>query len=321
MVQENLTNCHILRGRLYESLCSEIIVTQDLEQSVNGGSPPIFDVTTLGTWLAWYVEAGVDVALEDVAINRYEASALQVTDTPSAQDQIDNANRSQNQRTIAPPVARPAAGRIDSDKDAQNSAADRASRSATLQELRHAIETFEGCSLRQTAKNTVFADGNPASRVMLVGEAPGRDEDLQGRPFVGRSGQLLDRMLSFIGLDRSNVYISNILPWRPPGNRKPTLAETTICLPFIKRHIELVDPEVLVFLGGTAAGTLLETTQGITRLRGNWKELKVGERTVPVLPTLHPAYLLRQPAQKRQAWSDLLALQDRVNALPDTTEL
>jgi DNA polymerase len=170
--------------------------------------------------------------------------------------------------------------------------------------------------LRKTATNLVFADGNPAASVMLIGEAPGRDEDLRGLPFVGRSGQLLDLMLGAIGLDRDTVYITNLLPWRPPGNRKPTTAEMTICLPFLERHIALQNPKVLVFLGGTAAGALLGVADGIMRLRGRWLNYELAGRTVPALPTFHPAFLLRQPARKREAWSDLLMLQDRLADLP-----
>ena len=147
--------------------------------------------------------------------------------------------------------------------------------------MRQALEGFEGCGLKATAKHTVFADGNAAANVMFIGEAPGRDEDIQGLPFVGRSGQLLDRMLAAIGLDRTNVYIANILPWRPPGNRNPTTAEMAICLPFIERHIDLANPRLLVFLGGVSAKALLDTSEGIMRLRGRWRSYRVGDREIP----------------------------------------
>jgi DNA polymerase len=178
----------------------------------------------------------------------------------------------------------------------------------TLEELRTALAAFEGCNLRLTATQMVFADGTPGSRVMLVGEAPGRDEDLQGLPFVGRSGQLLDRMLAAIDLSRESVYIANVVPWRPPGNRDPAPHETAACLPFIKRQIELSDPDFLVLLGKSAAHTLRETSEGILKLRGRWRNYDTGHRVIQALPTLHPAYLLRQPLQKRYAWRDLLML-------------
>jgi uracil-DNA glycosylase len=175
---------------------------------------------------------------------------------------------------------------------------------------------FEGCALKHTASNLVFSDGNPEADVMFVGEAPGADEDRQGKPFVGVSGQLLDRMLGAIGMDRESVYISNILPWRPPGNRKPSPAEIMSCLPFIARHIELIKPKVLILVGGTSASSLLDTKEGITRLRGRWVSYKVGTgeniQEIPTMPIFHPAYLLRQPALKREAWKDIRAIRDRL---------
>ena len=184
----------------------------------------------------------------------------------------------------------------------------------SVEDLRQAVAAFEGCLLKRTATNLVFADGNPEARLMLVGEAPGADEDRLGRPFVGVSGQLLDRMLAGIGLDRRSVYITNVVFWRPPGNRKPTPAEVAACLPFVERHIELVDPEILVCLGEAAARTLLARTDGITRLRGRWFDYASAgmARPVPAMPTFHPAYLLRQPAQKRAAWRDWLAIHARL---------
>nr|WP_244313759.1 uracil-DNA glycosylase [Stappia sediminis] len=178
----------------------------------------------------------------------------------------------------------------------------------TLEDLHRILASFEGCNLKRTAKNLVFADGGPQARVMFVGEAPGREEDIQGLPFVGRSGQLLDRILAAIGLDRQSVYIANVVPWRPPGNRTPSPQETEICKPFIKRQIELVDPDVLVFLGGASAKALLGVTDGILRLRGRWMTYDTGKRQIRAIATLHPAYLLRNPAQKRLAWRDFLAI-------------
>ncbi len=190
----------------------------------------------------------------------------------------------------------------------------------TLDELKAALAAFEGCALKHTATNLVFADGNPQARVMLVGEAPGEQEDRQGLPFVGPAGMLLDRMLACVGLDRKAedpakaVYITNMLPWRPPGNRSPTDGEIAACLPFMERHIELMKPDLLVFLGGISAKSLLARPEGITRLRGRWFEYKAPgmAAAVPAMPMLHPAYLLRNPVAKREAWKDWLALSERL---------
>ncbi|HEX2113249.1 MAG TPA: uracil-DNA glycosylase [Alphaproteobacteria bacterium] len=215
-------------------------------------------------------------------------------------------------RATAPVVqAPPALGRQAA--SAQTAAAI-AQAAATLEELREALARFEGCPLKATATNLVFADGNPKARLMLVGEAPGADEDRLGKPFVGVSGQLLDRMLACIGLDRTSVYITNILPWRPPGNRSPTAAEIAICLPFVERQIELVDPDVLVLLGGTAAKTLLATADGIVKTRGKWRSYASPglARPIEAIATYHPAYLLRSPAQKRDSWRDLLMIKNKL---------
>jgi DNA polymerase len=193
--------------------------------------------------------------------------------------------------------------------DAAIMAAREAAASATsLEVLRTILDRFEGCGLRLTAKRLVFADGNPQARVMFVGEAPGRDEDAAGLPFVGRSGQLLDRMMAAIGLDRSAAYIANVIPWRPPGNRTPTPQESQICLPFIRRQIELANPDVLVCLGGPSAQTLLGIKDGIRRARGHWHVYHTGSREIRAIATFHPAYLLRTPIEKRFAWRDFLAI-------------
>lgn len=187
---------------------------------------------------------------------------------------------------------------------------------ASLEELREILAGFDGCNLKFTAKSLVFADGNPEADLMLVGEAPGRDEDIEGLPFVGRSGQLLDRMLAAIGRDRMSVYIANVIPWRPPGNRTPTPLETEICRPFIERQIELARPKVLVNLGGPSAKTLLNTTEGILRLRGNWRvHVTASGVAIPAMPTLHPAYLLRNPAHKKLAWRDFLEVKAKLREL------
>ena len=188
------------------------------------------------------------------------------------------------------------------------SAREAARTAPTLEALRALLAEFDGCGLKATATRLVFADGNPQARVMFVGEAPGRDEDLSGLPFVGRSGKLLDLMLRAIGLDRTTAYIANVIPWRPPGNRDPSPQETQICLPFIKRQIELVDPDVLVCLGKPSSQAILELKDGIMRTRGRWRDYHTGTRTIRAMATFHPAYLLRQPIYKRMTWLDLRAI-------------
>jgi uracil-DNA glycosylase len=183
---------------------------------------------------------------------------------------------------------------------------------ASLDELRAILEGFNGCALKATATKLVFADGNPKARVMFVGEAPGYEEDRSGLPFVGRSGKLLDLMLKAVGLDRTNVYIANIVPWRPPGNRTPTPQEAAVCLPFMLRQIELCDPDVLVCLGGPSAQTLLSVKEGILKMRGRWFIFKNGSREIRAMPTLHPAYLLRSPIAKRLAWRDFQAIKKAI---------
>jgi len=239
-------------------------------------------------WLAWQAEMGADEALEERPRDRFARP-------PAA--------------PAPPPVAAPAVARLVGADEALASARALAAGAGDLQALRAALGTYEGCGLKATATTLVFADGNPESRVMLIGEAPGAEEDRQGKPFVGVSGQLLDRMLACIGLDRTNAYITNVLFWRPPGNRTPTPAEVAACLPFVERHIALVQPTHLLLLGGLSAKTLLGTSEGILRLRGRWGQIQPTglDRPVPALATLHPAFLLRQPSAKRQAWRDLLA--------------
>lgn len=265
-------------------------------------------ITADARLLAWYVASGVDECHLDAPVDRLvsrteQASAPTSAGVPAA---------------AAPgPAAMPSAARLPSSDEVARSAERLAAEARTLEELEQAIRAFEGCALKKTAMNTVFADGNPESPLMLVGEAPGADEDRQGKPFVGVSGQLLDRILAAIGRDRSNTYIANILPWRPPGNRKPTPQESLICMPFIRRHIALARPSVLVFLGGTSAGALLDTTTGIVRLRGRWAEYRdPGENlAIPAMPTFHPAYLLRQPHLKRDSWHDFLEIAARLETM------
>lgn len=270
-----------------------------------------------GSILRFYSDSGVDRPLSEKPVDRFAQSQVEkamlaerkaeerhAVDMPKPARPADNARLSGTPPPVqapTPKVAVPSEGAVMAAREAAASA-------ASLDELRAILETFEGCNLRNTATNLVFADGNPEGRVMMIGEAPGRDEDLQGLPFVGRSGQLLDRMLKAIGLDRTGVYIANTVPWRPPGNRTPTPQETEICRPFIERQIALADPDILVLLGGAAAKQMLQTTEGILRLRGKWRPFHSGNREIRALATLHPAYLLRRPLEKRLAWRDMLAL-------------
>jgi uracil-DNA glycosylase len=263
---------------------------------ISGGSKQLSDL------LDFYAEAGVDAVLGETPVDRF-AIASEPAPTPlraprpaSPPPELETKGRA------AAPTAPPA-------PDEAAMAAREAARSAnSLEELRAILERFDGCALKATATQLVFADGNPQAKVMFVGEAPGRDEDIEGLPFVGRSGKLLDRMLAAIGLDRTSVYIANIVPWRPPGNRTPTPQESQICLPFILRQIELVDPDILACLGGPSAQTLLGIKEGITRIRGRWFTFDTGKREIRAMPTFHPAFLLRSPLQKRFAWRDFLAI-------------
>ncbi len=253
--------------------------------------------------LAFYVESGVDVALDDVPANRFAdpamTAAIESAAPPPARAKIEA-------RPAAPAVASPAAPPLPEEAIMAARAAARAATS--LDALRQIMSAFEGCALRTTAKQLVFGDGSPTARLMFVGEAPGFEEDQTGVPFVGKSGQLLDKMLGAIGIARADVYIANIVPWRPPGNRDPSIHETQICLPFIQRQIELVDPQVLVCLGKPSTATLLGVTDGIRRTRGRWFTYKADTRDIRAMPTYHPAYLLRTPIEKRLAWRDFLAI-------------
>ncbi len=183
----------------------------------------------------------------------------------------------------------------------------------SLDDLKDYMSKFKGCELYKSATNMVFSDGDKSSEIMLIGEAPGHDEDIQGKPFVGRSGKLLNKMLEAIGLSRDTVYIANIVPWRPPNNRRPTEEEINICLPFIRKHIELIAPKVLMLLGSTATYALLRNKEGITKIRGKWVDMEFGKLKVPTLPSFHPAFLLRQPAQKKYSWEDLKMLKKKID--------
>jgi uracil-DNA glycosylase family 4 len=254
---------------------------------------------TVRELLAFYLEAGVDCALTEEPANRLA--------DPGVSPVASGTALPKPVRTAAPvPAARVEAAQAP--EAAIVSAREAARTAPTLEALRALLEDFDGCALKSTATRLVFSDGNPKARIMFVGEAPGREEDLEGLPFVGRSGKLLDRMIAAIGLDRTKAYIANVIPWRPPGNRTPTPQETQICLPFIQRQIELVDPDVLVTLGNPSTQTLLGTREGIMKTRGRWFDYDTGTRKIRALATFHPAYLLRSPSYKRMSWLDLRAI-------------
>ena len=260
--------------------------------------------------LEWYISAGVDEAVDEVSVDYFNAVEL------PAPEEKRKADISTVHAAEAPPVpARPAASSPSPLHHTPSAATQQAREIAqtltTLAELEAAVRAFDGCAIKKTASKTVFSDGNPDASCMIIGEAPGAQEDVQGIPFCGPSGQLLDRMLAAIGLDRTSVYITNTVFWRPPGNRQPTPEETAICLPLVEKHIALVKPKLLVLSGGVATSTLLKKDLSISRLRGKLYEYKNDfmDQPVPAIVTVHPSYLLRTPSQKRLAWNDLLMMQ------------
>lgn len=244
--------------------------------------------------LEWYRAAGVDIAVHDEPVDRFAAAP---------------------RRALPPAADAPPTPMLTSMAADPGEARGLAASAETLDQLRALLDAYDGCGLKQRATRLVFADGNPQAEIMLIGEAPGAEEDRQGKPFVGKSGQLLDRMLAAIGLDRTKVYIANTVPWRPPGNRTPTSEEMALCMPFLNRQVELVAPRIIVTLGGPAAQSIFATKTGILKLRGKWGQVTVGRHPAEALPTLHPAYLLRSPAAKQQAWRDLLSLRLKIDAL------
>jgi DNA polymerase len=262
--------------------------------------------------LRWYLEAGVDEAVGEDPLDRYALSAAQAAAKAAAPPPAAPSR----QAPAAPrPPAAPALA--DSPRQAAHSAAHQAAACKTLEDLRRALESFEGCPLKATSTHTVFADGNPGAPLMIVGEPPGRDEDRLGLPFVGDSGALFDRMLASIGLTRDSVYLTNVLPWRPPGNRSPSDTEVAVCMPFLERHIELVQPKVLLLVGGLSAKTLFARPEGIMKLRGRWQNhASPGlSHPIPAIATFHPAYLMRSPGHKRLAWRDLLDLKQKLRGV------
>ena len=287
-----------------------------LQSPVRSGSdivPAMSGDQAIRALLEWYTLAGVDQAIDRVPRDRYReaATALEAAAEPPLSPEPATTTAA---APAPPPPPMPPAETLLPPGDATWSAQEIAAACTSLDQLVAAVRTFDGCALKRTATNTVIGDGNPQAALMIVGEAPGAEEDRQGLPFVGPAGRLLDRMLAAIGLDRSAVYITNMLPWRPPGNRSPTAEELAICQPFLERQIELIAPRILVLVGGIAAKALLNRREGITRLRGQWFPFSTPrmEGAIQATATFHPAYLLRTPSAKREVWRDLLEIEDKV---------
>lgn len=296
------------------------------DQSAKDSTAQMGDRAAMAQALTFQIELGADEAIGEKAVNRFGlAPPARTQSGPGTTTQTGNdTGRSTPAMPSSTPRVTPQQPvRLES-TDATVATAHAVARAAqTLDELRDTVMAFDGCPLKKTAMNTVFADGNPDGRLMLIGEAPGAEEDRQGKPFVGASGQLLDKMLAAIGLSReTDAYITNIVFWRPPGNRDPSASESAVCRPFIDRHIELKKPDILVFMGGPSAKTMLNRKEGITRLRGRWFDFRTADMAaanapaIPAMPLFHPAYLLRSALHKREAWRDLLALRARL----DTSE-
>ncbi len=272
--------------------------------------------------LQWLIDAGADEAIGEEAVDRTAPPAVAAPEPmPEAAKDTPTQPRGLSEAAARPPAAKQAPAKASSPtsllsaSETQADAQRLALAAQSIGEIRQALEVFEGCPLKATATNLCLYDGNPEAKIMIIGEAPGAQEDRQGKPFVGPAGQLLDRMLAAIGLDRDKVYITNLLFWRPPGNRNPTPAEIAVCLPFLERQVEILAPKLIMLSGGMSAKTLLSRSEGILRLRGRWADYRhprIAE-PIPALPTLHPAYLLRQPAQKREAWRDLLSFAEAMD--------
>ena len=272
--------------------------------------------------LLWYKHAGIDLALVDEPVDQFsqhKKEALSRTGVTSQTSGVINKRpnpESADLSTLATHSIQmnpdQASGAAMPDKNAVIAAREKAQAAGTIKELQEVLAEFRGCNLHLSAKNLVFADGNPDADIMLIGDAPGRDEDIHGLPFVGHSGRLLDSMLAAIKLNRENTYLTNAIPWRPPGNRTPTHQEIEICRPFIERHIELVNPNLIILLGGAAAKILLNSNQGIVKLRGRWSSYELADRQIDTMPIFHPANLLSQPLQKQMVWQDLLKIRKKI---------
>ncbi|HJO74973.1 MAG TPA: uracil-DNA glycosylase [Rhodospirillales bacterium] len=260
--------------------------------------------------LRWYVDAGVDETIATEPVNRFESSR------PAPKPEPEHKGLAEAPPPPSPSISpSPAPATVsDNGNEAVTAAVHLAQAAETVDDLRQALEGFDGCVLKKTATNLVFTDGNPEARILFIGEGPGAEEDRRGLPFVGLSGKLLDKMMASIGLDRTQALISNTVFWRPPGNRTPTAHEIAVCMPFVERLIELVDPKILVALGGPAAKSLLVQTAGVGKLRGKWFPYSTPGLARPIEATAlyHPAYLLRSPGQKRATWSDWLGIKHKL---------
>ncbi|WP_161510539.1 uracil-DNA glycosylase [Bartonella quintana] len=260
--------------------------------------------------LSFYKESGVDAVLSDVPIDRFSQASSSTQELKKVIDTPHHQSVSPTIKQHSYPL--PHSSTI----QREPSAIEIAKGANTLDELKSALLAFNGCSLKLTAKSTCFSDGTAGSPLMIIGEAPGREEDIQGIPFVGKAGMLLNKILASIGLTRKNVYIANTIPWRPPGNRTPTPREVALCRPFIERQIHLANPRILIALGGVAMQFLTGSQNGIIRTRGKWCTYESEDNIkIPVMPTFHPAYLLRTPSQKKLTWKDFLEVKNRLNNL------
>ncbi len=265
----------------------------------------------------WYVEMGITTATANTPTDHFKFVPLPAIGYSAAPKPVQKTAA----RTAAVPSSpvvssAPAPLNIPRSKMSQESR-NIANACQSLADLKEALSKFEACALKFTATNLVFSDGNPKAKIMLIGEAPGADEDREGIPFVGGAGQLLDKALATIGLNRTNLYITNILPWRPPGNRPPTPQEIAQCLPFVERHIALIRPKMLILLGGVAAKAILTDNEGIMKIRGQWRDYVCPGLDTPIhtMATYHPAFLMRSPSQKAQLWQDLMLIEDAVKEL------
>ncbi|MBJ7577589.1 uracil-DNA glycosylase [Devosia sp. MC532] len=254
--------------------------------------------------LEWYRAAGVDLAVGEDAIDRFAQKTQQAAAPRAAVQSMQQAS----QPAAPPPLAGPIGG---DPGEAQRLAAE----APTLEALKTTLESYDGCGLKFRATQLVFGEGNPEAKIVIIGDPPGADEDREGRPFAGRTADLLTRMLASIGLDWDSVYALNTIPWRPPGNRAPTPEELSLCLPFLHRHVELIGPRLVMTMGQMATQTVFQSTSSIIKMRGKWQDVSIGSHCVPAIATLPPGYLLRNPAAKQQAWRDLLSFRSRMAEL------
>ena len=272
--------------------------------------------------LRWHLDAGVDETIGEESQNRFGATQSAPVQAPvqaevRAEVRAEASTPAPTPAPISAPVPEKVNIKTPGHDQALKSAVKIAAAANSIDELKLALEQFDGCNLKKTATNLVFGDGNQSAKVVLIGEAPGADEDRQGVPFVGASGKLLDKMLASINLSRSDIFISNTVFWRPPGNRTPNAGEIAVCQPFVERMIELIDPEILITVGGPATHSLLAQQGSVSKLRGKWFTYETPRMSRPIIATAiyHPAYLLRSPAMKRPTWHDLIEIRKKIDGL------